>query len=403
VNFKSKVKPLFAVLFALSFELGYAFEEVWFLSPKQIAKQNKSQLANPFNETLGEGSFSSILSELITNKDSTSLYRVESKVATLENYQNFSTSGFIEKINSILGLAPLQLRNGEGFLTITEQRKLLTQKNTGEAFRNVKIRTRTYMSPKPAHHPKAKGKNKNYPWLYSPQNFVRLFDHGEDQIAVRLEFKIDAVDSETSTLLDGVVEKPVIFCTKEDADILLDAKSTQAEIADTAERIRSYALDGKLVNDSVQVSSFLSTIEYVKKQQISISQPHEASIYKRVAYTGPNGIQITIDQDIRYIDFAAGALAHDFSDASRVVELKVPTQIMNIILDMHARFAGNYEALSTMPYYHEYQIWREFEAIPTAPGTKRNSGKTTRGKKAIKAKSETLFSRCKRFLSAIRP
>lgn len=336
-----------------------------------IVPHSSGQKSKPISKK----TFDEILSKLSFNKSDTTSYRVELQNETPNSKSARHADQFVEETQSLFK-DQMKLRNENNFVTITESRRV---KEEGDYPRSINIRVRSYRELAPEENIKTSFDIKPHD---PTAKYAKLFIHPPEEIPVRLEFKKSAIDSESSKELEGVKEKPTIFCLKSEADALLDPFQ-YFKVKDTLkEKIKSYRTTKNLVNRPEEIDSMIEAIGLIHKSGALIQNPGQAILYQRDSYVGPNDLQITVDKNIRYIGYKKEGVIRDFPLDSRVVEVKFPVYIMKELKRLHElRPEDRTLALKSSPYSKEYETWRNFENLPTAEGAKRNSGKGSRGYK----------------------
>ena len=370
-----KLKNRFFIFFffLLSIELSQAASCIELLYPGSpfggIVPHSIGQKSKPISKK----AFDEILGKLSFNKSDTTSYRVELQNETPNSKTARHADQFVEETQSLFK-DQMKLRNENNFVTITESRRV---KEEGDYPRTINIRVRSYRELAPDENIKTSFDIKPHD---TSAKYAKLFIHPPGEIPVRLEFKKSALDPVTRKELEGVKEKPTIFCLKSEADALLDPFQ-YFKIKDTLrERIKSYRTSKSLVNRPEEIDSMIEAIGLIHKSGAQIQQPGQAILYQRDSYVGPNDLQITVDKNIRYIGYKHNGVIRDFPLDSRVVEVKFPVYIMKELKRLHElRPEERSLALMSSPYSKEYKTWRNFENLPTAEGAKRNAGKGSRG------------------------
>jgi len=336
-----------------------------------IVPHSSGQKSKPISKK----AFDEILSKMSFNKSDTTSYRVELQNETPNSKNARHADQFVEETQSLFK-DQMKLRNENNFVTITESRRL---KEEGDYPRSINIRVRSYREL-------ASDENIKTSFDIKPHDpsakYAKLFIHPPGEIPVRLEFKKSALDPESGKELEGVKEKPTIFCLKSEADALLDPFQYFRVKDNLKEKIKSYRTTKNLVNRPEEIDSMIDAIGLIHKSGALIQNPGQAILYQRDSYVGPNDLQITVDKNIRYIGYKQEGVIRDFPLDSRVVEVKFPVYIMKELKRLHElRPEDRTLALKSSPYSKEYETWRNFENLPTAEGAKRNSGKGSRGYK----------------------
>ena len=333
-------------------------------------------VSHPFTQKskpVSKKAFDEILSKLSFNKSDTTSYRVELQNETPNSKNARHADQFIQETQSLFG-DQMRLRNENNFVTITESRRV---KEEGDYPRTINIRVRSYRELAPDENVRTSFDIKPHD---STAKYAKLFIHPPGEIPVRLEFKKSAIDPQTGKELEGVKEKPTIFCLKSEADALLDPFQYFKVKDNLKERIKSYRTTKSLVNRPEEIDSMIEAIGLIHKSGAQIQQPGQAILYQRDSYVGPNDLQITLDKNIRYIGYKQDGIIRDFPLDSRVVEVKFPVHIMKELKRIHEMSPEDRNlALMTSPFLKEYKTWRNFENLPTAEGAKRNAGKGSRG------------------------
>lgn len=373
MNFRPNINNLVFVFFLLIATPSQSFpckERLYPGSPfGGIISHSFTQKSKPISKK----AFDEILSKLSFNKSDTTSYRVELQNETPNSKNARHADQFIQDTQSLFG-DEMRLRNENNFVTITESRRV---KEEGDYPRTINIRVRSYRELTPDENVRTSFDIKPHD---TTAKYAKLFIHPADEIPVRLEFKKSAIDPQTGKELEGVKEKPTIFCLKSEADALLDPFQYFKVKDNLKERIKSYRTTKSLVNRSEEIDAMIEAIGLIHKSGAQIQKPGQAILYQRDSYVGPNDLQITVDKNIRYIGYKQDGVIRDFPLDSRVVEVKFPVHIMKELKRIHElRSEKRNLALLTSPFLKEYKTWRNFENLPTVEGAKRNAGKGSRG------------------------
>jgi hypothetical protein len=361
--------------FLLSLELSLAASCIELLYP---FSPFGGRLANPTqlkSKAISKKKFNQILEKLSFKRDDTTSYRVELQNETPNSASAQHADTFIKETQELFK-DQIRTRNENNFVTVTEYRRI---KEEGDYPRNINIRIRSYRELSP-------DKNIHSSFDINPHDagskYAKLFIHPPGEIPVRFEFKKMAIDLESGKEIEGVKEKPTFFCLKSEADALLDPKKYFQMKDVLKEKIKKYRNTQNLVNRPEEVDSMIEAIGLIHKSGAQLENPKQAILYQRDSYVGPNDMQITVDKNIRFLDYKEGGLIRDFPLDSRVVEIKFPVYIMRELKRIHEmKPEARMLALKSNPYAREYETWRKFENLPTVEGAKRNTGKGARGVK----------------------
>ena len=363
------------VFFSFSLQNSYATDCKEILYPGSPFGGMLGHPSGLKSKAISKKKFDEILSKLSFKKSDTTSFRVELQNETPNAQSAQHADNFVKETRELFQ-DQMKLRNENNFVTVTEYRRV---KEEGDYPRSINIRVRSYRELSPQDNISTSFDIKPHD---ENSKYAKLFIHPPGEIPVRLEFKKRAIDPESGKEMEGVKEKPTLFCLKSEADALLDPKK-YFQIKDVLkERIKTYRNTKSLVNRPEEVDSMIEAIGLIHKSGAQIENPNQAILYQRDSYVGPNDLQITVDKNIRFLDYKENGVIRDFPLDSRVVEVKFPVYIMKELKRLHEMNAEDrILALKSSPYTKEYETWRKFENLPTVEGAKRNSGKGTRGNK----------------------